>query len=140
MYPHRLDTYYIGVTTDVQGRLRRHLSSRKGFTSRAKDWIVMYTETYREKNQAYAREKEIKRHCTLFYICFSPQASVLYIYMYTDAMYIEPDTTYMYYMYIDCASMYTYMRYKYIYILALYMNIYTDFHDLCALSSYMVHM
>ena len=61
LYSHRLDTYYIGVTTDVQGRLRRHLSSRKGFTSRAKDWIVMYTESYKEKNQAYAREKEIKK-------------------------------------------------------------------------------
>jgi putative endonuclease len=54
-------SYYTGHTgDDLQERLRKHLSNHKGFTSRYKDWIIVYTEVFPTKKQAYAREREIK--------------------------------------------------------------------------------
>jgi len=40
--------------------LRKHLSNHKGFTSKAKDWMIVYHENYDSKSDAYKREKEIK--------------------------------------------------------------------------------
>jgi len=57
-----LDRFYIGHTSDgVEERLKKHLSSHSGFTSRAKDWKIVYSETYPSKAEAYQRELEIKR-------------------------------------------------------------------------------
>ena len=56
-----MDKYYIGSTTDdLQNRLRRHLSDHKGFTSRAKDWIIVYSEQYQDIYEARQREIQIK--------------------------------------------------------------------------------
>jgi putative endonuclease len=55
------DRYYIGSTTmDIEERLRRHLSDHKGFTSKAKDWIVVYKEECPNKAEALIREKQVK--------------------------------------------------------------------------------
>ena len=57
-----LNKYYIGFTAGaVELRLIKHLSSNKGFTSKAKDWKIVYTENFPTKNMAMLREKEIKR-------------------------------------------------------------------------------
>ncbi len=57
-----LNKYYIGFTAGtVELRLIKHLSSNKGFTSKAKDWKIVYTESFPTKNMAMLREKEIKR-------------------------------------------------------------------------------
>jgi putative endonuclease len=54
--------YYVGSTSMViEERLRRHLSSHKGFTGRAKDWEVVYFESYEIKRAAILREQEIKK-------------------------------------------------------------------------------
>lgn len=56
-----LDKYYIGHSCeDLQERLRKHLSNHKGFTSKAKDWVIVYHESYNSKSEAYKRELEIK--------------------------------------------------------------------------------
>ena len=56
-----LDKFYIGHTTEaVEERLRKHLSDHTGFTSKAKDWQVVYTETFASKELAYRRELEAK--------------------------------------------------------------------------------
>ena len=56
-----LDKFYIGHTTEaIEERLRKHLSDHTGFTSKAKDWQVVYTETFASKELAYRRELEIK--------------------------------------------------------------------------------
>ena len=55
-----LDLYYIGSSADPSKRLRKHLSNHKGFTSRAKDWKICYTECFDEKSKALAREKQLK--------------------------------------------------------------------------------
>ncbi len=45
----------------IEERLRRHLSFHKGFTGRAKDWEVVYFESYENKKDAVLREQEIKK-------------------------------------------------------------------------------
>jgi putative endonuclease len=61
LYSKSLDKYYIGHSCeDVQDRLRKHLSNHKGFTAKAKDWIIVYSEIFHSKSDAYQRELEIK--------------------------------------------------------------------------------
>ena len=61
LYSELIDCYYVGYTSqEVNDRLRKHLSSHKGFTGRAKDWTIVYFETFNEKENAIAREKTIK--------------------------------------------------------------------------------
>ncbi|MBJ6369766.1 GIY-YIG nuclease family protein [Snuella sedimenti] len=60
LYSELLDKYYIGSSKDVQDRLERHLQNHKGFTSRAKDWCLVYKEAYISKLEAMARERQIK--------------------------------------------------------------------------------
>jgi putative endonuclease len=61
LYSSKLNKYYVGFTTiSVEERLRKHLSNHSGYTSRAKDWEIVYTEEYITKEEAIKREKEIK--------------------------------------------------------------------------------
>tara|TARA_R110000868_G_scaffold235791_1_gene489682 strand:- start:54 stop:458 length:405 start_codon:yes stop_codon:yes gene_type:complete len=61
LYSKSIDKFYIGYTAmELCERLRRHLSSHKGFTSRAKDWEFVYFELIEDKTKAILREKEIK--------------------------------------------------------------------------------
>ncbi|NGX84504.1 GIY-YIG nuclease family protein [Aequorivita sp. KMM 9714] len=46
LYSQTLDKYYVGSTEDVSHRLREHLWNHKGFTSRAKDWELKYSEFF----------------------------------------------------------------------------------------------
>ena len=55
-----LDRYYIGSTQDITKRLEKHLSNNKGYTSRAKDWVLVYRESYLTKSEALLRERKIK--------------------------------------------------------------------------------
>ncbi|MGE6397142.1 GIY-YIG nuclease family protein [Chryseobacterium scophthalmum] len=45
---------------DLQERLRKHLSNHKGYTSKIKDWIIVYFEEFPDKSTAYKRELQIK--------------------------------------------------------------------------------
>ena len=56
-----LNRYYIGSTHDVENRLKKHLSSGKGFTSKARDWEIKYTETFTTRSEAVQRELQIKK-------------------------------------------------------------------------------
>ena len=61
LYSSKSDKYYIGCTTDtISERLRRHLSNHRGFTSRAKDWLLVYSEVFDKKMDALKRERELK--------------------------------------------------------------------------------
>jgi putative endonuclease len=60
LYSCEADKYYIGSTTDkVSERLRRHLSNHGGFTSRAKDWTLVYSEIF-DTNGSFEKRKGIK--------------------------------------------------------------------------------
>jgi putative endonuclease len=57
LYSAQLDRYYIGHTTEsMDERLRKHLAAHSGWTARAKDWRVVYTEELPDKTSAYRRE------------------------------------------------------------------------------------
>ena len=60
IYSSQINGYYIGSTSDMNGRLRRHNSNHKGYTGKADDWKVMYMEQYSDKKSALSREREIK--------------------------------------------------------------------------------
>lgn len=57
-----LDKYYIGFTAgSVTERLSKHLAIHSGFTGKAKDWKIVYTENYDNKQDAMNRERTIKK-------------------------------------------------------------------------------
>jgi putative endonuclease len=61
LYSSLRDKYYIGSTGDeLSERIRRHNTNHKGFTGGTGDWILVYSETFRDKIDAIRREKEIK--------------------------------------------------------------------------------
>ncbi|WP_078796257.1 GIY-YIG nuclease family protein [Elizabethkingia occulta] len=61
LYSSTLDQFYIAhCSQELNERLRKHLSNHKGFTSRTKDWVIAYSETFNDKSSAYKREREIK--------------------------------------------------------------------------------
>ena len=60
LYSKLLDKYYVGSTTDISERLKKHLNNHKGFTARAKDWELKYKEQYETKPEALKRELKIK--------------------------------------------------------------------------------
>jgi putative endonuclease len=62
LYSKDIDKFYIGHTSDIlTERLRRHLSNHSGFTSKAKDWEIVYKEVFIDKSMAYKRELEVKK-------------------------------------------------------------------------------
>lgn len=61
LYSSVLNKFYIGHTCEpIEERLRKHLSSHRGFTSKAKDWKLVYTEQHLNKSIAYQRELAVK--------------------------------------------------------------------------------
>ena len=61
LYSASLSKYYIGYTsTAPELRLQKHLALHKGFTSKATDWQIVYTETFPSKTLAMQREKQLK--------------------------------------------------------------------------------
>jgi putative endonuclease len=52
--------YYIGSSEDVQKRLIKHNTNHKGFTGKAFDWRIVYSESFNSKQEAIARERQIK--------------------------------------------------------------------------------
>lgn len=56
------DKYYLGHTCDeLLSRLSKHNMHHKGFTGQVQDWKIVYTELYSTKEDAYGREREVKR-------------------------------------------------------------------------------
>ncbi len=57
-----LNKYYVGYTSlSVEERLRRHNSNHKGFTGKANDWVVKWSEYHPDKASALLKEKQIKK-------------------------------------------------------------------------------
>jgi putative endonuclease len=65
-----LDKYYTGSCQNIETRLNDHLNSRSKFTKNAKDWILVYFETYNSRSLALKREMEIKKKKSRKYIEF----------------------------------------------------------------------
>jgi putative endonuclease len=61
IYSSDKDWYYIGHTgEELTERLRKHNSDHKGFTGHIGDWVIVYSEDYNSKSDAYRRELEVK--------------------------------------------------------------------------------
>jgi putative endonuclease len=43
------NSYYIGHTSDLHERLRKHNSNHKGFTGKIGDWEIVYQESFVDK-------------------------------------------------------------------------------------------
>ena len=61
LYSETLNKYYVGSTQNIENRIQEHLYNHRGFTSKVKDWKLVYTEEYQTREEAYARERQIKR-------------------------------------------------------------------------------
>ena len=68
LYSKQLDRYYVGQTDNIEKRLQSHLSGISKYTSSAKDWTIVYTETFQTREHAIKRENEIKRMKSRRYI------------------------------------------------------------------------
>ena len=61
LYSEKLDRYYIVSTRELMAeRLARHLTNHDGFTAKAKDWKVVFSEIFDHYEQALEKEKIIK--------------------------------------------------------------------------------
>ena len=57
-----LGQYYIGQTNDLRRRLQEHNSGESNWTSRAKDWKLIYYEAFTSRNLAMKREYKLKHN------------------------------------------------------------------------------
>ncbi len=55
-------TLYFGVTQNLKKRLRSHNQGQNLYTKRYQTWKLIYYEAYRDKKDAYSREKSIKKY------------------------------------------------------------------------------
>ena len=54
---------YCGVTSNLRERLNTHNKKGKKFTTRnLGEWVLIYAESYRDKEDALMREKKLKQH------------------------------------------------------------------------------
>jgi putative endonuclease len=61
LFSETFQKFYIGLTSEeVNTRVYKHLSNHIGFTAKAKDWTIVYTEQFATKSEALAREKQLK--------------------------------------------------------------------------------
>ncbi|MBS1760963.1 MAG: GIY-YIG nuclease family protein [Bacteroidetes bacterium] len=63
-----IDKFYTGYTADIEKRLKEHNSGLSSFTAKANDWILKYSEQFATREEAMAREKEIKNKKSRKYI------------------------------------------------------------------------
>ena len=61
LFSESLDVYYKGFTSNVEGRLESHLLGESQFTSKAKDWKLVYTMNFETKRLALIEEKRLKK-------------------------------------------------------------------------------
>ncbi|WP_183553138.1 GIY-YIG nuclease family protein [Mucilaginibacter sp. AK015] len=60
LYSAILDTYYVGSTSNLDERIKKHNTNHKGFTGKAPDWVIKWAEKHSSKEEAGRRERQIK--------------------------------------------------------------------------------
>ena len=61
LYSASLNVYCKGFSTDIEKRLEYHLNSKNKFTSKAKDWVIVYIKEFSEKTHSLLEEKRLKK-------------------------------------------------------------------------------
>jgi len=54
--------FYIGCTGDLRKRLNEHNKDKSEYTKNKGPWEVRYYEAFFSKDDAFQREKQLKRH------------------------------------------------------------------------------
>jgi len=61
LYSPEYKKFYIGFTSDLERRLFFHNNQeKKGYTSKFRPWIIIYSEEQPDKKSAMKREKQLK--------------------------------------------------------------------------------
>ncbi|MFO8069612.1 MAG: GIY-YIG nuclease family protein [Alkalibacterium sp.] len=60
LYSVTLDRYYVGFTSNLEDRLKRHNEGKNKHTKSGIPWKLMYQESFDTRSEAMAREKKIK--------------------------------------------------------------------------------
>jgi putative endonuclease len=68
LHSEKLNKYYIGSTSNIEDRLRRHNSGRNTYTKTGLPWKLVYQEDFDTKSGAVLREMEIKKKKSRLYI------------------------------------------------------------------------
>jgi putative endonuclease len=55
-----LDRFYVGHTADLTKRISEHNAGHSRYTSKACDWVLVFSEAYQTREAAKARETFIK--------------------------------------------------------------------------------
>ncbi|KKQ87970.1 MAG: hypothetical protein UT09_C0006G0004 [Parcubacteria group bacterium GW2011_GWF2_38_8] len=53
-------TFYLGITFNIQKRLKEHVSKESFFTKKFSEIKLVYYEEYQNKNEAAKRERQLK--------------------------------------------------------------------------------
>ena len=62
IYSRRLKRFYTGSTRKTaEERLELHLVDHRGFTSKAKDWVIVYVQKCESIREAMILERKIKK-------------------------------------------------------------------------------
>jgi len=61
IYSNSLDVYYKGYSTNPSKRLWEHCNGFSRYTSRAKDWELVFIKSFKDKKQALIYERKLKR-------------------------------------------------------------------------------
>ncbi len=60
LWSNKIKKRYIGSTDSVEQRLNEHNTGRNRFTKGGMPWILVYTEQYSTRSEAYRRERFLK--------------------------------------------------------------------------------
>ncbi len=60
LYSKKFDRYYVGMSFNVEDRLKQHNSERVKSTKAFVPWTIIHTEEYKTRIEARKREKYLK--------------------------------------------------------------------------------
>ncbi len=60
LYSPSRDRYYVGFTSNLENRIKKHNTNHRGFTGHTGDGILVYQEVFNKKQEASQRERKIK--------------------------------------------------------------------------------
>ncbi len=60
LYSNKLSKKYIGLTNNLNNRVKQHNTGTTPFTSKTSDWKLIYYEAFLSKTDAYSEEKFLK--------------------------------------------------------------------------------
>jgi putative endonuclease len=60
LYSKTRDKYYVGSTSDLKNRLKKHNTNHSDFTGHTGDWIVAWSEVFKTRTEAILKERQVK--------------------------------------------------------------------------------